>query len=53
MLRHIVMWKLKDFADGKSRSENAQKAKEMLEALSGVVKEIKGIDVGIPGKIRT
>ncbi|WP_338849500.1 Dabb family protein [Massilia sp. W12] len=30
MLKHIVMWKLKDFAEGASRAENAQKLKALL-----------------------
>jgi quinol monooxygenase YgiN len=41
MLRHIVMWKLKDQAEGGDRGANARKMKELLEscaALPGVVK---------------
>jgi hypothetical protein len=33
MIGHIVMWKLKQTAKGRSASENAQIMKEMLEAL--------------------
>jgi len=46
MVKHIVMWKLKDFAEGRSKSENIKYIKEMLEALPGVIKEIKFIEVG-------
>ena len=46
MVKHIVMWKLKDFAEGKSREENIQYIKSMLEALPDVIKEIKFIEVG-------
>jgi len=46
MVKHIVMWKLKDFAEGKSREENIQYIKSMLEALPNVIKEIKFIEVG-------
>ena len=41
MLKHIVMWKFKDFAEGKSKIENAQWMKEHLESLIGVIPEIK------------
>ena len=32
MLRHIVMWKLKDFAEGGDRATNAAKMKNKLDA---------------------
>ncbi len=47
MLKHIVMWKLKDFAEGCSREENARKIKSMLEALNGKIGQIKYLEVGI------
>lgn len=47
MIRHIVMWKLKDFAEGCSREENAQKIKTLLEALKGEIEQIKYLEVGI------
>lgn len=47
MIRHIVMWKLKDFAEGCSREENARKIKEMLEGLIGEVDQIGSLEVGI------
>ncbi len=31
MLKHIVMWKLKDFAEGADRATNAAKMKAMLD----------------------
>jgi len=40
------MWKLKDFAEGKSREENIKYIKGMLEGLTAVIKEIKFIEVG-------
>ncbi|WP_321431069.1 Dabb family protein [uncultured Methanolobus sp.] len=46
MLKHIVMWKLKDSAEGNSKEENAKLMKEKLEALKGVVPEIDFIEVG-------
>lgn len=47
MIKHIVMWKLKDFAEGCSRKENAQKIKTMLEALKGKIEQIVYLEVGI------
>lgn len=47
MIKHIVMWKLKDSAEGKSKSENAKWIKENLEGLIGKIKEIKYMEVGV------
>lgn len=47
MLKHVVMWKLKDFAEGKSKAENARFMKENLEKLMGVVPQLKSAEVGI------
>lgn len=33
MVRHIVMWKFKDFAEGLTKEENLAKVKTMLEVL--------------------
>jgi heme-degrading monooxygenase HmoA len=41
------MWKLKDSAEGGTKEENSRKIKEGLEALKGVIKEIREIEVGI------
>ena len=46
MVKHIVMWKLKDFAENRSREENIKYIKNMLEALPEIIKEIKFIEVG-------
>lgn len=43
MLKHIVMWRFKEGAEGKSRLEHAQH----LEALVGVVSEIRSLEVGV------
>jgi hypothetical protein len=40
------MWKLKDFAEGRSREENIKYIKGELEALKNIIKEIKFIEVG-------
>ncbi len=47
MLKHIVMWRFKECAGGKSRTEHAQWMKEHLEALVGVVPEIRKLEVGV------
>jgi|SRR6218665_810623 len=47
MIHHIVMWKLKDSAEGKSKAENAQIIKQKLEDLAEVIPQIESIHVGI------
>ena len=47
MIKHIVIWKLKEFAEGCSKIENAQKMKKLLEGLQSVIKEIQHIDYEI------
>jgi hypothetical protein len=47
LIKHIVMWKLKEFAEGKNKLENAQIIKRDLEALQDKIKEIRHIEVGI------
>lgn len=47
MIKHIVMWKIKDFAEGKSKIENIKFIKEKLEGLQSHIPEIKYIEVGM------
>lgn len=47
MVKHIVMWKLKDNAEGQDKKANAIKMKKMLEALQGVVPGAYKMEVGI------
>lgn len=47
MIRHIVMWKLKDEAEGATKEKNAQKLKLILEGLRANIEEIKAVEVGI------
>ena len=47
MVKHIICFKLKDFAEGNPKSENARLIKEKLLALKDKIKEIKFIEVGI------
>jgi len=41
MIRHIVMFKFKDEADGRSRDENVRLTMDMLEALPAKIDYIK------------
>ncbi len=47
MLKHIVMFKLKDSAEGANKAENIQRLKSRLEALEKVIDEIKFFEVGV------
>lgn len=47
MLKHIVMWRLKDEAEGATKAENAKKMKEILEALPAKVPGVLKLEVGI------
>ncbi|WJF89050.1 Dabb family protein [Paraburkholderia bonniea] len=47
MIRHIVMWKLKETAAGASRAENALKLKEKLEGCRDIVPGILRLEVGL------
>ncbi len=47
MLKHIVMWKLKDQAESADRSANAKKMKELLDACAGIVPGILKFEVAL------
>lgn len=47
MIKHIVMWTLKDEAAGAGKAENARKMKQSLEALSGLIPSLTKIEVGV------
>ncbi len=47
MIKHIVVWKLKDSAEGSSKQENALILKSKLEGLKQI-KEVKKLEVGFP-----
>ena len=47
MVKHIVMWKLKDTAEGADKKENAVKIKRLIEALQTKMDHIKTLEVGI------
>lgn len=47
MIKHIVVWKLKDFAEGADRARNALRMKAELEALKTKILQIRQLEVGI------
>ena len=47
MIKHIVMWRLKEGAHGNDRATNAGLIKTMLEALQGQIPGLLKIEVGI------
>jgi hypothetical protein len=47
MIKHIVLWKLKNSAEGARKEQNAQKIKTELEALKKNIQLIRHIEVGI------
>lgn len=49
MVKHIVMWKLKDEFDGKSKDELILEMTNQLLDLKGKIPELINIEVGING----
>lgn len=47
MYRHVVMWKFKDEAEGRSKTENMETVKTRLYALLPLIPEIKKMDISI------
>lgn len=47
MIKHIVMWKLKDHAEGNDRTTNAREMKRRLEGCAGIVPGIRKLEVGL------
>ena len=47
LIKHLVLWKLKPEAHGRSAAENARAIKEKLEGLRGRVPGMLRIEVGI------
>lgn len=45
MIRHIVMWTLKEEAEGAAAAENAAVMKEKLEALNGRIQGLRHLEV--------
>ena len=47
MIKHIVMWKLKDFAEGADRATNMVRMKTMLDACQGIVPGMGAFEVAL------
>ncbi|MBB5019016.1 hypothetical protein HNQ59_002314 [Chitinivorax tropicus] len=47
MIRHIVMWRLKDQAEGADRASNAKQVKALLESLRGRIPGMLHLEVGV------
>lgn len=47
MIKHIVMWRFKEEAEGRTKQQNMEYIKDRLLALKGVIPEIKSFEVGI------
>lgn len=50
MIRHIVMWKLKEFADGATRAENLATFRTLLEGCRDLVPGTLHLEVGLAGE---
>ena len=50
MVRHVVMWKFKNEAEGKSKLENMEAVREQLYALLPIIPEIKRMEIGFDVK---
>jgi hypothetical protein len=47
MIKHVVMWKLKAFAEDADKARNAKRIKIELEALKNTIPQIFYLEVGI------
>jgi heme-degrading monooxygenase HmoA len=47
MIKHLVMWRLKDQAQGQDRRRNALLIKQKLESLAGKIAGLIKIEVGL------
>jgi Stress responsive A/B Barrel Domain len=49
MIKHIVIWKLKDQAEGSDKAANAAKVKRLLDSCSDCVPGIAKFEVSLAG----
>ena len=47
MIKHIVLWKLKDYAEGTTKQQNALKIKGLLEEMRGKIPGMLKLEVGL------
>ena len=46
VIRHVVMWKFKETAEGRSKKENMELVRDRLLALPALIPTIKRLEVG-------
>lgn len=46
MIKHIVMWEFKAFAEGNEKQKNIEAVKNLLEGLKGKIESIVHLEVG-------
>jgi hypothetical protein len=46
MIKHIVLWKLQNFAEGSAKQQNAFKIKVLLEEMRGKIPGMLKLEVG-------
>jgi hypothetical protein len=47
MFVHIVLWRLKDHADGRAKAENARLIKERIEEVANMLDGLQRLHVGL------
>jgi hypothetical protein len=47
MIKHVVMWKLKEFAEGADKNSNANKVKTLLETCDNLVPGMLKLEAAI------
>ncbi len=47
MIKHIVMWQLKEHAEGADKASNAVRMKELLDACAGIVPGLRKLEVAL------
>ena len=47
MIKHIVLWKLKEFAEGATKQQNTLKIKALLEEMRGKIPGMLTLEVGL------
>lgn len=50
MIRHVVMWKFKPEAEGRTKLQNMEMLREKLFALPALIPEIKKMEIGFDVK---
>ncbi len=46
MIKHIVMWRFKENAEGRTKLQNMELVRDRLYALKDIIPEIKAMEIG-------